>query len=50
MAQLELAKSDPSQAIRAATAIKALSLAAAGLERLHDLNGLSRMIQRQARA
>lgn len=37
MAQLELAQKDPSQAFRAAGAVKLLSLAAAGLERLHNL-------------
>lgn len=37
MAQLEAAQRDPSQALRAAGAIKALSLAAAGLERIHSL-------------
>ncbi len=37
MAQLEVAQKDPTQALRAAGAIKALSLAAAGLERIHGL-------------
>jgi hypothetical protein len=37
MAQLELAQKDPSQAFKAAGAVKLLSLAAAGLERLHNL-------------
>src|ERR1700722_15991109 len=37
MAQLELAQKDPSQAFKAASAVKLLSLAAAGLERLHAL-------------
>jgi hypothetical protein len=37
MAQLEAAQKDPSLAIKAASAIKALSLAASGLERLHHL-------------
>lgn len=37
MAQLDAAQKDPSQALRAAGAIKALSLAAAGLERIHNL-------------
>ena len=37
MAQLSAAQKDPSQAIKAASAIKALSLAAAGLERVHEL-------------
>jgi len=37
MAQLEAAQTDPSQALRAAGAIKALTLAAAGLERIHAL-------------
>jgi hypothetical protein len=37
MVQLELAQKDPSQAFRAAGAVKLLSLAAAGLERLHNL-------------
>ncbi|MCC8941037.1 hypothetical protein H8A99_32540 [Bradyrhizobium sp. Arg68] len=37
MAQLEAAQKDASQALRAASAIKALSLAAAGLERIHSL-------------
>lgn len=37
MAQLAAAQKDPAQALRAASAIKALSLAAAGLERIHDL-------------
>jgi hypothetical protein len=37
MAQLELAQKDPSRAFKAATAVKLLSLAAAGLERLHAL-------------
>jgi hypothetical protein len=35
MAQLHLAQKDPSQAFKAATALKALSLAASALERLH---------------
>ena len=37
MTQLELAQKDPSQAFKAAAAVKLLSLAAAGLERLHNL-------------
>jgi|tagenome__1003787_1003787.scaffolds.fasta_scaffold20745450_2 hypothetical protein len=37
MAQLSAAQKDPSQALKAASAIKALSLAAAGLERIHEL-------------
>lgn len=37
MAQLDAAQKDPTQALRAAGAIKALSLAAAGLERIHGL-------------
>jgi hypothetical protein len=37
MAQLSAAQKDPSQALKAAAAIKALSLAAAGLERIHSL-------------
>jgi hypothetical protein len=37
MAQLAAAQKDPSQALKAAAAIKALSLAAAGLERIHSL-------------
>jgi hypothetical protein len=37
MAQLELAQRDPAQAFKAAGAVKLLSLAAAGLERLHAL-------------
>jgi hypothetical protein len=37
MGQLELAQKDPSQAFKAASAVKLLSLAAAGLERLHAL-------------
>jgi hypothetical protein len=37
MAQLELAQKDPAQAFKAAGAVKLLSLAAAGLERLHNL-------------
>lgn len=37
MGQLTAAQKDPTQALRAASAIKALSLAAAGLERLHAL-------------
>lgn len=37
MGQLAAAQQDPSQALRAASALKALSLAAAGLERLHSL-------------
>jgi hypothetical protein len=36
MAQLELAQKDPSQAFKAAGAVKLLSLAAAGLERLQS--------------
>ncbi|MQT12025.1 hypothetical protein [Segnochrobactrum spirostomi] len=47
MAQLKVAQEDPSQALKAASAIKGLSLAAAGLERLHDLKkralGLDKM-------
>ena len=35
MAQLQLAQKDPTQAFKAANALKALSLAASGLERLH---------------
>lgn len=35
MAQLQLAQKDPTQAFKAATALKALSLAASALERLH---------------
>jgi len=37
MGQLELAQRDPAQAFKAASAVKLLSLAAAGLERLHAL-------------
>jgi hypothetical protein len=37
MGQLQLAQTDPSQAFKAASAVKLLSLAAAGLERLHAL-------------
>jgi hypothetical protein len=37
MGQLSLAQRDPSQAYKAAGAVKLLSLAAAGLERLHNL-------------
>src|SRR5665647_3423048 len=37
MGQLALAQRDPSQAYKAAGAVKLLSLAAAGLERLHNL-------------
>lgn len=37
MAQLAAAQKDPSQALKAASALKALSLAAAGLERIHQL-------------
>jgi hypothetical protein len=37
MVQLELAQKDPAQAFKAAGAVKLLSLAAAGLERLHNL-------------
>jgi hypothetical protein len=37
MAQLSAAQKDPTQALKAAAAIKALSLAAAGLERIHSL-------------
>jgi hypothetical protein len=37
MAQLQAAQKDPSQVLKAASAVKMLSLAAAGLERLHDL-------------
>lgn len=37
MAQLAAAQKDPSQALKAAAALKALSLAASGLERIHDL-------------
>lgn len=37
MAQLRAAQKDPSLAVRAASAVKALSLAAAGLQRLHAL-------------
>lgn len=37
MAQLSAAQKDPSQALKAASALKALSLAAAGLERIHAL-------------
>jgi hypothetical protein len=37
MAQLELAQRDPTQTLRAASALKALSLAASGLERLHSI-------------
>ena len=37
MGQLAAAQKDPSQALKAASALKALSLAAAGLERLHQL-------------
>jgi hypothetical protein len=37
LAQLKLAQEDPSQALKASSAVKMLSLAAAGLERLHDL-------------
>jgi hypothetical protein len=35
MAQLQIAQKDPTQAFKAATALKALSLAASALERLH---------------
>jgi hypothetical protein len=37
MSQVRLAQRDPSQVLRVASGLKALSLAAAGLERLHDL-------------
>lgn len=37
MAQLAAAQRDPAQALRAASAIKALSLAAAALERVHEI-------------
>ena len=37
MAQLQAVQKDPSQVLKAASAVKMLSLAAAGLERLHDL-------------
>jgi hypothetical protein len=37
MGQLRTAQQDPSSAFKAASALKALSLAAAGLERLHNL-------------
>jgi hypothetical protein len=37
MSQLELAQKDPTHAFKAATAIKTLSLAAAGIQRLHEL-------------
>jgi hypothetical protein len=37
MAQLQAAQKDPTQALKAASAIKALSLAAAAVERLHGL-------------
>src|SRR5262245_14257876 len=37
MSQVQLAQKDPAQVLRVASALKALSLAAAGLERLHDL-------------
>lgn len=36
MAQLQVSQNDPSQAFKAATALKALSLAASALERLHS--------------
>lgn len=39
MAQLELAQKDTAQAFKAASAVKLLSLAAGGLDRLHNLNG-----------
>jgi hypothetical protein len=48
MAQLELAQKDPSQAFRAAGAVKLLSLAAAGLERLHSLKWSSLGLDRDA--
>jgi DNA-binding transcriptional regulator YdaS (Cro superfamily) len=37
MGQLQAVQKDPSQVLKAASAVKMLSLAAAGLERLHDL-------------
>lgn len=37
MAQLEVIRNDPSQALRVNTALKALSLAAGALDRLHEL-------------
>lgn len=37
MAQLDLVQKDPSQAYKAASSVKLLSLAASGLERLHSL-------------
>ena len=37
MAQLDVIRSDPSQALRVNTALKALSLAAGALDRLHEL-------------
>jgi hypothetical protein len=48
MAQLDLAQKDPSQAFRAASAVKLLSLAAAGLERLHSLKWSALGLDRDA--
>ncbi len=48
MAQLELAQRDPSQAFKAASAVKLLSLAAAGLERLHSLKWSALGLDRDA--
>jgi AcrR family transcriptional regulator len=48
MAQLNLVQKDPSQAYKAASAVKLLSLAAAGLERLHTLKWSALGLDRDA--
>jgi len=52
MTQVEIARKDPSQAIRVGTAIKGLAIAASALERLHNLKhtalGLDRHVDEKA--
>ncbi len=48
MAQLDLVQRDPSQAYKAASAVKLLSLAAAGLDRLHTLKWSALGLDRDA--
>jgi hypothetical protein len=51
MSQVEIARSDPSQAVRASTVIKGLAIAASALERLHGLKfralGLDKVVDEE---